>query len=309
MKKLINRLRFSGSRFKNTPVLIRAVYQPSSNETEKLIWLEKFERILTEIYIKSSGVIIIAGDFNIDLLNGNKQSQRRYKDMLHSFSLRQHITKATRKLKTLIDHVISTIPNGVIHHDIVHTEEISDRDVLYVIFNIKKVKYQPRYKFIRNEKTLDMNSYTSDFQQLPLNLVYSFDDPKDQVSIFNKLVVDCINTHAPLRKVKFTRPVAPWMNDPKIANLQKDLDTQHTIYRNHKSSNNHTNYQNTRNKLKKSIKDTFKINHTNYDEIRKILLRIKNDCSTGHDGIPIRYLKPVADDITSPSLHQHMHRQ
>ena len=86
-------------------------------------------------------------------------------------------------------------------------------------------------------------------------MVYSFDDSEHQVLIFNKLVVDCINTHAPLRKVKLTRPVAPWMNDPKIANLQKDLGTQRTIYRNHKSSSNHTNYQNTRNKLKKTIKE------------------------------------------------------
>ena len=57
---------------KNTPVLTDAVYQLSSNETEKLIWLEKFERILPEIYIKWNGVIIIAGNFNIDLLDGNK---------------------------------------------------------------------------------------------------------------------------------------------------------------------------------------------------------------------------------------------
>ena len=102
-----------------------------------------------------------------------------------------------------------------------------------------------------------MNSCTSDFQQLPLlNLVYSFDGPEDQVSIINKLVVDCIDTHAPIRKVKLSRPIAPWMNDPKIAYLQKDLDTQRTIYRNHKSSSNHTNCHNTRNKLKKAIKET-----------------------------------------------------
>ena len=164
-------------------------------------------------------------------------------------------TQSSKELKN-IDHVISTIAIGVIHRDILHTEEISNHDAPYVIFNIRKEKYQPRYKFIRNEKTLDMNSYTSDFQQLPLNLVYSFDDPEDQVSIFNKLVVDCINTHAPLRRGKLTRSITPSMNDPKIANLQKDLDTQSTIYRNHKSSSTHTNYQNTRNKLKKTIKET-----------------------------------------------------
>ena len=105
-------------------------------------------------------------------MNGNKQSQCRYKDILHSFSLRQHITKATRISKTLIDHVISTIPNSVIHRDILHTEEISDHDAPYVIFNMKKEKHQPLSKFIRKEKAFDMNSYTSDFQQLPLNLVY-----------------------------------------------------------------------------------------------------------------------------------------
>ena len=42
--------------------------------------------------------------------------------------------------------------------------------------------------------------------------------------------------------------------------------------------------------------DTFKINQTNYDEVRKIL-GINNDCSTGHDGIP------VVDDVTSPLVH------
>ena len=121
---------------KNTPDLIGVVYQPSSNETEKLIWFEKIERTLTKICIKWSRVIIIAGDFNIDI----EQSQRRYKDILHSFSLLQHITEATRKSKTLINHVISTTPNDVIHHDILHTEEISDNDAPQ---NFRKSRHAP----------------------------------------------------------------------------------------------------------------------------------------------------------------------
>ena len=62
-------------RNKNIPVLIGVVYQPNSNETEKLIWLEKFERILTEINIEWSGV-------------------------LHSFLLRQH-KKSNKELKNI----------------------------------------------------------------------------------------------------------------------------------------------------------------------------------------------------------------
>ena len=84
--------------------------------------------------------MIISGDFNIDLLNGNKQTQCRYKNILHSFSLHQHITKITRKSKTLNGHVISMIPNGIIQHNILHTEEKSNHFTSYVIFNIKKAK-------------------------------------------------------------------------------------------------------------------------------------------------------------------------
>ena len=102
--------------------------------------------------------------------------------------MRHHITSPTRKSKTLIDHVISTILDRVIHHDILNNEEISNHDTPYVIFNIKKEKYEPSYKFIRNEKSLVMENYVTDFQQLPLNLIYSFDDPDDQVATLNKLI-------------------------------------------------------------------------------------------------------------------------
>ena len=94
-----------------------------------------------------------------------------------------------------------------------------------------------------------MENYVTDFQQLPLNLVYSFDDPDDQVAMLNKLITDCINIHAPLKRVNLTRPIAPWMHGPKIIELQKELALQRETYSNHETSINHKNYQNTRNKL------------------------------------------------------------
>ena len=94
-----------------------------------------------------------------------------------------------------------------------------------------------------------MENYVTDFQQLPLNLVYSFDDQDDQVAMLKKLVADYINIHAQSKRVKLTRPIAPWMHNPKIIELQKELASQRETYRNHETSINHKNYQNTRNKL------------------------------------------------------------
>ena len=59
-------------RNKNTPSLICVAYQPSSNETEKLEWLENFENLLADVYLK--GVFIVTGDFNIDLLGEPKET-------------------------------------------------------------------------------------------------------------------------------------------------------------------------------------------------------------------------------------------
>ena len=85
----------------------------------------------------------------------------------------------------------------------------------------------------------------TDLQQLHLNLVYSFDDPDDEVAMLNKLITDFNNIHAPLKRVKLTRPIAPWMHDPKIIELQKELVSQRETYHNHETLINHKNYQST----------------------------------------------------------------
>ena len=90
-----------GGKNRNTPSLICVAYQPSSNEIEKLEWLEHFENLLADVYLKCKCVFIVTGDCNIDLLGEPKESTRRYKNLLHTLSLHQHITKATRKNKAL----------------------------------------------------------------------------------------------------------------------------------------------------------------------------------------------------------------
>ena len=41
------------------------------------------------------------------------------------------------------------------------------------------------YKYIRNEKDLNMNDYVADFKLLPISIVFGFDDPNDQIAMLN----------------------------------------------------------------------------------------------------------------------------
>ena len=69
-----------------------------------------------------------------------------------------------------------------------------------------------------------MNDYVADFKLLPTSIVFGFDDPNDQIAMLNKLMTDCIADHAPLKKVKFTLPSAPWMKEPELVTAKKHLE-------------------------------------------------------------------------------------
>ena len=86
--------------------------------------------------------------------------------------------------------------NKLLHTEVLMIDEISDHDTPYGIINIKKECYEPRYKFVRNDKDLNI----TDFKLLPTSIVFGFDDPNDQIAMLNKLITDCIADHAPIKK-------------------------------------------------------------------------------------------------------------
>ena len=123
-------------RNKNAPYLVAVTYQPSPYESDKLLWLENFETLLSEVATKWDGIIIITGDINIDLIGKQKDSTKRYKNSFHSFNLHQHKTNPTRKGISLIDHICSNVPKKLIHNDVIYTDEIDDHDTPFVILTL-----------------------------------------------------------------------------------------------------------------------------------------------------------------------------
>ena len=87
-------------------------------------------------------------------------------------------------------------------------------------------------------------------------MVFVFNEPDDYVTILNKLVLDCIEEHVPIKRVRLTRPVARWMKDESIVNLKIQLEHHRHKASASKEDNVRENYQVTRNKLTKSIKTT-----------------------------------------------------
>ncbi len=239
-------------------ILIGIVYQPSSVTRERFEWLDKFETLLSQITLIHKGPIMITGDFNIDLLKDSPERET-YLNILDTFNLVQHVTKPTRKSKSLIDHLITTTGTKLLASDVVMCDEISDHDAHFCIFKIKKPRFEPRYKFIRDERTFVMNNFINDFRNLPLNVIYALDDVSEKVSIFNDLVTSCIDRHAPSRRVKITRPSSPWMKDLQISDLQRKRNILRQRHANNRDDQDILReLQKVRNELKTKIRNTKK---------------------------------------------------
>ena len=103
-------------------------------------------------------------------------------------------------------------------------------------------------------KNFNTKEYYTDFSTLPFSTVSSFDNPDDQLTMRNKLILDCIDCHAPLKRTKSTRPPAPWMKQLNIIELQKQRDKYRFLAHNIPSKENWINFRNARNKLKKNNK-------------------------------------------------------
>ena len=116
-------------------------------------------------------------------------------------------------------------------------------------------KFETRYKYIRNLKNFELEKYVQDFRALPISLVYSFDDPNDQLDTLNKLILNAINEHAPLTKTKFTRPPAPWMKDFEINKLQRERDHWRHEAHSKQTPQSWEKFRAIRNKIKKVINE------------------------------------------------------
>ena len=101
-----------------------------------------------------NGTVMVTGDSNIAFL-ASTEIQKRYIEVLKTYDLNNHISKAARIEKNLIDHIIFNIPaNKILHSDVLPRPTITDHDAPYTIANVLVNKFEKTCRYIRNLKNL-----------------------------------------------------------------------------------------------------------------------------------------------------------
>ena len=180
-------------------------------------------RLLEKISEENKKVVLM-GDFNIDLLKLDLHGDSSlYLDIMTSFGLLPTILRPTRittRSTTLIDNIFSNFSDtSTSSGNLVCS--ISDHLPQFSLFNftVDKKKRVGR-KFIRNYKRFNRENFLLDFLEIDWCKELISKDPCQNLSKFISKTNELINSHVPLKKIKYNEmPKKPWITKSIISSI------------------------------------------------------------------------------------------
>ena len=254
-----------------TQTLIGCIYRsPSSNQSKFLSELERMLNTMDLAY--KHHTILIAGDFNMDLLKSDTSPAiQEFTDLLSSHSFLPLISKPTRVTQSstsLIDNIfcnnfMQTISSCIIYND------ISDHFPIGAKINNTYVSYTPDPAIPKRifSKTA-LNSFCNNLSNYPWHELVSHIDTSIDVNslytTFLEIYLMFFNAHFPIRSNRYRKKNSPrqaWIT-PDIIKSCNTKSKLYKIYKKDPSEKNFSTYKTFCNKLKSTIRTT-KYNYYN----------------------------------------------
>lgn len=165
--------------------IIICLYRIPKSDTS--IFLNKLEVLLNKLQTKIKKIIIIAGDFNIDVLK-KSTGLDEYRRILQNYNFTLHILKPTRR-NACIDHIISNVPDAT--GDIIPLG-LSDHEtgqLLTIPTGHMELYRKPHFIFKRDLSTENMEKFLDCISNISWFDVYTENDVNMAFDNFHKTFV------------------------------------------------------------------------------------------------------------------------
>ena len=246
---------------KQKNIIIGAIYRHPHENHES--FFSSFYSIMENISQKFS--VILFGDINIDVSPKVKCNHTiDYKNMLFSLGLRNMISKPTRITKeseTIIDHIITNLPNEIIHSGILEAD-VADHLPIYALCSLNPSrKTSPSGVYHRNLTSAKKYTFVDAFRNEVESLY--FDDCDDPDLYLQKIIesvtktVDSVFPMVKRSKKHIKRFRKPWMTQ----GILNSIRTRHRLYhkylllKDENSYNKYTTYLNRLTRVKEQAQD------------------------------------------------------
>lgn len=226
--------------FPSSNVILGVVYNAQIDD------FSEFEHVLRELSMKYPD-IVIAGDFNINLLVNNRKS-RSFVGMFDQYSMsivNSHPThfQLNSQSSSCIDLFVTSDQKNVSIFTQVAVPGISHHDLICLSYKINIGTALQKSSYYRDYKNINIENLLLDGSLLPWNDIYNSSDVNNQLQHFNMLVLKLYEKHVPLKKCKPSAPVGiPWLNNElQKAFIEKNL--AYSAWRRSRTSDRWKNYK------------------------------------------------------------------
>lgn len=226
-------------------------YRPECNFIR---FLEEFEETLSE-YNTAGDFVVCLGDFNIDMLSLRGSTSGRILDLLHALDMTQLIDRPTRVTltsATLLDLLI--VANGLpVQKSGTFDMCFSDHSGIYCKINMRINRKVTREFFTRTYKHFNYDNFVSDLYGVPWFLIYDLPSVDLKVGFFNSNILNIFNKHAPVVRVRTSRPPTPWLTY-NIRQMMKARNDALMRFRRTREPSHHLYYKSVKNEVNRAIK-------------------------------------------------------
>ncbi|KAG7302626.1 hypothetical protein JYU34_012573 [Plutella xylostella] len=178
-------------------------------------FVNSFEKLL-ENYFPVYKHMIIMGDFNTCLLKNDVRSSS-FMSVTQASNMTLLPLGATHHfpncVPTLLDLILVSSPSHVAKHGQCGADGFSYHDLIYLSYKIRPPKAKPRTLLQRNFGGMVLENLRSDARAAAWDEVFNADTVDEKVSVFNSLIIQLYDVHAPVRSVRMKHFPAPWLTD------------------------------------------------------------------------------------------------
>ena len=220
-----------------------AVYKPPPIKNESFIneLSNLSEKMLTE-----SSDILLLGDMNINMLLSNNKLNDfcgiyGFKNMVKEPTCFKSITN-----ESLIDVILVSKPQRF-NESMVFDTGLSDcHKMVNISTKLHAPKREPRKIMYRSFKKFDEAAFKKDVECIPFHIAHVFDDINEVAWCHEKLFLDVIDSHAPIKRKTLKKDSVPFMNSEWRKVIHRRNQLRNRFHKN-KSQYNWNEYRKMRN--------------------------------------------------------------
>ena len=237
--------------YHHTKFLLGVYYSPSL----RVDYFSSFQTQLENLCPLYEHVIIL-GDFNTCLMKNDSRSNKLL-NLTSSMNINILPLAATHHAPnfqpSLIDLILVSNRDFVASHGQL-TSPFSYHDLIYLSYKLRAPKRTSKYLLLRSYKGVDLAALRKDATKIDWTPIFTCDDIDQKVDLFNSIIAELYNVHAPLRKIRVKHLPAPWLTQD-IKEIMIKRDRVKMKYKKHRSVELLDRYKALRNRCNRMCRD------------------------------------------------------